>query len=144
MKPTRTFVILANEHEARFLENDGPGKGLSEMIGLEASDGTRYAERPGRSQAAPGGARHGFDRSETEREQDRKAFAAEVANAAAARWAEGGFDRAVLAAPPKMLGVLRAELDAGLTAAMHGDLDKDLLQVSAADLPDHFKDLIVF
>jgi len=144
MKSTRTFVILANEHEARFLENDGPGKGLSEMIGLEAGEGTRYAERPGRSQGAPGGARHGFDRSESEREQDRKAFAAEVAEAAAARWAEGGFDRAVLAAPPKMLGELRSGLEAGLTAAMVGDLDKDLLKISSADLPEHFKDLIVF
>lgn len=143
MKPKRTFVILANEQEARFLQSEGPGKGLTELVALENGEGVRYAERPGRSQAAPGTGRHGFDRPTSEREQDRERFAAEVAKAAEARWAKGNYDRALMAAPPKMLGALRAEIGKELSDAMVADLPKDLLKIRVEDLPAHFEDVII-
>lgn len=144
MKPKCTLVLIANEHEARILENHGPGRGLEELETLARAKQTRYADTTGRSRAGPGMARHGLDRSTTEREHDRDRFAEDVAEMARARWAQGGYDRAVLAAPPKMLGVLRRILDPALSAAMSGELNKDLLKVAPIDLPAHFNDVIIF
>ncbi len=144
MKPIHTFVVLANEHEARFLENSGVGKGLNELSAMRLQAETRYADAPGRSQAAAGQARHGLDRSETEREQDRHAFATQVIAATEAQWAQGAYDRLVLSAPPKMLGVLRPMLKGAAGAALLADMDKDLLQETVRDLVGHFEDIVVF
>ncbi len=144
MKAARTFVLLANEHEARFLVNEGPGKGLLQVGGLTQTHETQYSDMPGRSQAGPGAARHGLDRSATEREQNRTKFSVEVAEAAEAQWAKGDYDRVVMAAPPKMLGALREDIGGAMKAAMAGDMDKDLLKVALHDLPPHLEDMIVF
>ncbi|MBN2906810.1 MAG: host attachment protein [Rhodobacteraceae bacterium] len=144
MKPVCTLVLIANEHEARLLSNDGPGRGLASVVHFDKMGQVRYADVPGRSQSGPGGARHGFDRATTERAQNRDGFAGDVLQATAREWAEGGYDRLVISAPPAMLGALRAQLDADLAAALSADLNKDLLGVAVADLPRHFEDVIVF
>ena len=144
MQATRTFLLLANEHEARFFQNDGPGHGLIELGGLKQGEPTRYADLPGRSQASTGAARHGFDRAATEREHDRENFAGDVVNAAQEFWAQGQFDRFVMSAPPKMLGELRNDLSDDLRRVLLGDKNKDLLKIAVTDLPAHFDDLVVF
>ncbi|TCP62934.1 protein required for attachment to host cells [Rhodovulum bhavnagarense] len=144
MKPVRTLILIASEHQARLLSNDGPGLGVNEVAAFDKPGQARYADTPGRGQAAPGTARHGFDRSSSEREQNREAFATDVLDIAGREWGRGGYDRFVLSAPPEMLGALRARLDGPLRDALAGDLNKDLLGVEIADLPRHFEDVIVF
>lgn len=144
MKPVRTLVLIANEQEARLLSNAGPGKGLEPVSHFDKMGQTRYADTPGRSQSAPGAARHGLDRSSSERAQDRDGFAGDVLNVTAGEWGQGGYDRLVVSAPPAMLGALRAQMSADLSGALHADLNKDLLGVAVADLPRHFEDVIVF
>lgn len=144
MKPVRTLVLIANETEARLFVNEGPGKGLQSLSHFDRATETRYADTPGRSQAAPGAARHGYEPPTSEREQNREAFARDVLKITADAWAEGGFDRFVLSAPPAMLGALRDALPAELGRALAADLNKDLLGVAVADLPRHFEDVIVF
>ncbi|TCP44012.1 host attachment protein [Rhodovulum marinum] len=144
MKPVRTLVLIANEKEARLLANDGPGKGLTELSHFDKATETCFADTPGRGQAAPGAARHGFEPVTSEREQNREAFARDVLAVTDQAWAQGGYDRFVLGAPPAMLGALRAGMPADLAKALAADLNKDLLGVAAADLPRHFEDVIVF
>ncbi|TCO71923.1 host attachment protein [Rhodovulum euryhalinum] len=144
MKPVRTLVLIANEKEARLLMNDGAGKGLAELSHFDKATETRYADTPGRSQAAPGAARHGYERPTSEREQNREAFARDVLKITGDAWAAGGYDRFVLSAPPAMLGALRDAMPADLGHALAFDLNKDLLGVAVADLPRHFEDVIVF
>ncbi|GAA0302319.1 host attachment protein [Rhodovulum strictum] len=144
MKPVRTLVLIANEKEARLLVNTGPGKGLEELSAFDKATEIRYSERPGRSQAAPGAARHGFEPSTPEREQNREAFARDVLDIAATEWANGSYDRFAMSAPPAMLGALRGHIAAPLAEALAADLNKDLVGVAAADLPRHFEDIILF
>lgn len=144
MKAIRTFVIVASDTTARFLENTGVGQGLREVEALDAAENVGYSDMPGRSQASGGTARHGFARPSDEEEHARNAFAKEVLQKAAARHGKVGFDRLVLCAPPKMLGALRAHLDGPLAAALTADLNKDLTKIDLADLPSHFSDIAAF
>jgi protein required for attachment to host cells len=48
----------------------------------------------------------------------------------------------VVAAAPKMLGVLRKAMSGAPAAALAGDIAKDLMKIPAIDLPKHFDGLI--
>jgi protein required for attachment to host cells len=146
MKPVRTLILLASESQMRLLENAGVGKGLSERLSRAASDfddtATRYADAPGHSQAAPGMAGHGFDRTSSERDQHRAAFARHVIDLTRDEWAKGGHDRLVIAAAPRMLGELRDRLPTPLAGALVADLDKDLTHIDLHDLPGHLDSVL--
>ncbi|WP_347310621.1 host attachment family protein [Defluviimonas sp. SAOS-178_SWC] len=143
MKPIRTLVLVAGEESARFFLNQGVGKGLSEVCDISISQFAAaqvdYSDRPGRQTGGPGGvARHGFDPHDSADEQERGRFARHVVEALAQQWSAGKFDRLVVAAPAKMLGVLRGQIKGAPAAALHADLAKDLVNVPLHDLPGHF------
>lgn len=144
MKPVETLVLIANEREARLMVNLGPNKGLTEHLRFDTARNVEYADQPGREQAGPGTAGHAFEPPTSLREQNRTAFADDVLAMTRDLWGRGNFTRFVMAAPPKMLGELRKQLDGPLKTALAGDLDKDIVGVAAADLPRHFHDVIVF
>lgn len=146
MKPIRTLVLVADDQTARFLINEGIGKGLREIAGLSAAQfldaKIEYDDRPGRQTGGPGGvARHGFDPHENADEMGRERFAGYVAEELGREWKRVKPDRLILAAAPKMLGTLRAKLTGAPAAALHGDLAKDLVKVPAQDLPRYFADI---
>lgn len=142
MKPVRTLIVLADDAAARFLVNDGVGKGLREVAVLDVSqfpqDSLVYADRKGRSSG--GGrvqGRHAVDPHTALEVQHRGRFAAHLIEALAEQWRSQAPDRLILAAPPKMLGDLRGRLPAGPAAALLTDLPKDLVNTPLADLPRH-------
>ncbi|WP_137703011.1 baeRF12 domain-containing protein [Marimonas lutisalis] len=146
MKPTKTLILLASEARMRLCENTGVGKGVSEFATRSIDDyadiAADYADMPGRGQAAPGTAQHKFERPTSEREQKRDDFADHVIAEAAQAFAKGGYDRLVVAAPPKMLGALRDSLPAPLKSALLADMDKDLTNIPEADLAAHFEEVL--
>ncbi|MEX5727094.1 protein required for attachment to host cells [Rhodovulum iodosum] len=148
MKPVQTLVLIANEKEVRLLANAGVGKGLRELSHFDRmrdpSMHPRYSDAPGRSQASPGAARHGYERTSSEREQSREAFADLALKITADEWAHGLYNRLVITAPPEMLGALRAAMSVQLSQALVADMNKDLIKVATADLPRHFEEVIVF
>ncbi len=147
MRPTETLVILADDRGARFLINRGIGKGLSELKEISADEAgidVEYADDRGRSRAAPGMAQHAVGSRNAEEVQERELFARHVARTAQDLWRRGSYDRLVLAAPPRMLGLLRERLGNELMSNLVVDLAKDLLKVPLRDLPAHFEDHILF
>lgn len=147
MKALRTLLLLADDAEARFFLNAGPGTGLNELSCLALSQFAEaqieYEDRPGRQTGGPGGvARHGFDPNETADTLSRDRFARRVIEALDQEWTAAKADRLVIAAAPKMLGVLRKSLRGAPAAALAGDLAKDLMKIPAQDLPRHFQGLI--
>jgi protein required for attachment to host cells len=146
MKPVRTLVLLANDRDARLLENEGVGKGLRQVghLSRETLSGpeTAYASAPGRSQASPGGARHGMEPSTSEEAQNRVRFAADLA-AHVDRMLDV-YDRLIVAAPAKMLGALRDALPEAARAKIAADLPKDLIHTPLEDLGTHFEDVAAF
>lgn len=149
MRPVRTLVLLASEGAARLFVNEGVGRGLGEIGALAAGDfpdvDVGHADRPGRGSAGPGEmALHGLDPHATEREQRRGRFAEHIVAWLARAWEDGGYDRLIVAAPPRFLGELRAALPPALAAALAADLAKDLVKLPLRELPAHFAGVAAF
>ncbi len=150
MKPVCTLVLLANQEEARFLVNDGVGKGLRSVLSLAARQFPEidnwYSDRTGRGGIRPdsGGQVQAYDRHDSEDEMIRERFSRRILEALDQEWAGCGAGRLIVAAPAKMLGHLRDGLSAAAKEALVADMPKDLLKIDARDLPEHFKDVAAF
>ena len=147
MKSVTTMIVIADDKVARFLLNEGVGKGLREVADMAASqfpeDTREFSDRPGRSTAGAGGAaRHGVDAQTGLEQQHRSRFAAHVLQALDQAWTQCAPDRMILAAPPKMLGELRARLQGRPKAALMADVPKDLVNVPLPKMAAHFADLL--
>ena len=147
MKPVRTLVLIADDRAARFLVNDGVGKGLREVTGLDARDFADSAGIPAgeiyRSSHGPTGrVRHAIDPRKTIEEQARQAFVGHVVAALNSHWTAEVPDRLVIAAPAKVLGLLRRRLAGAPARAVHAELSKDLVGLPLRDLAPHFADVL--
>jgi protein required for attachment to host cells len=98
---------------------------------------------PGGRPAGPvGWARHGFDPHDTVEEQARQRFSQHVIATLEREWQRAAADHLILAAPAKMLGVLRAQIKDGLAEAPRTDVAKTLTGIPLQDLPGHFEELL--
>lgn len=147
MQPIRSLILLANEHDLRLLSHGGKGQPLLQVahhdVGQFADASARHSDREGRMRKGSGPI-SALDRSTTEREQDRRHFAARALEITGVEWATGHHDRLVVAAPPQMLGQLRAAMSPALKQVLHADLDSDLLHLALDRLDDHLKDVVAF
>ncbi|MDH3202213.1 MAG: host attachment protein [Myxococcales bacterium] len=136
-----TWVLVAHEAGARVFENSGPGKGLRFVEGIDhpegrLQDGDFNADRPGRSFRRDAGdvRRAAMSRSEGPHEHAVSDFARALANRLQHARTMGQYDRLVLVAPPKFLGLLRSSIDAPTERCVVGSLDKDLAASDEAEL----------
>jgi protein required for attachment to host cells len=147
MKPTRTWVLIADGARARILENDGPGRGLEAVEGCVYSGehGATHeivSDRPGRAFASVGAQRSAMEaRSDPHRELKKK-FAHRLADVLAGKLQEKTYDRLVIVAAPSALGDLRAALDDQVRAAVAAEVAKDLTKTPDAEVADHLKDVL--
>lgn len=138
-----TLLVVANERRARFLENTGPGAGLIEVAELAPAPTAGFADRKGRMQMQ-GGARHGFEPHTTPQNHDRAAFAKQVVDAIANHATARPFERLMIAAPPKLLGLLRIALPSDLKSRLIYDTPLDLVDERCDDLAPHFAGQVTF
>lgn len=148
MKAVRTWIVIADGAEARFLLNSGAGKGLEPAIidGMSAehaATGALGTDRPGRVHDRFGPGRHAMAPRADWHEMEKILFADKVAKVLnKSAWA-GAFDRLVLVAPAKTLGELRRALDAQTSALVTGEMTKDLTHVADRDLHEHLAAVVV-
>jgi len=142
MKTIPTLYLLAGEAGFRLLHSSASG--LAELSTKTASDfpdvAHDFASERGRNHAM--GVQFGNEGGKSDIEIERPRLAAHAADALAAEWAKGGYDRIVISAGPKMLGALRPALPKPVAAVIVAELHKDLMKVAAHDLPAHFKDAL--
>lgn len=148
MRPISTLVLIADEEHAFIYEKLGAEEPLVELQKFKKSDfddtDQRYSDFPGRSAAARGVAVHAFDRTTSENEQEREAFADHVLEATERHLQRGDYRRVALAAPPKMLGSLRAGMKGKLAAIERFELDKNLTKEIPEKLVARFSDMVAF
>jgi protein required for attachment to host cells len=148
MKPTVTWIVIADGDQAKVFEHEGPGKGLKavedmlfEQDHLKAAD--IMADKPGRSFASFGpGSRSSMEYSSDPVAVRERKFVERLAEALNEKQREGKFDRLVIAAAPAALGDIRPALSAGVKQTILAEMPKDLTNVPTAKLAQHFDGLI--
>lgn len=141
MKPVRTWVLVADAGQAKFYENLGPGKGLTELGGEAMKHDlppTRDigTDKPGRSFDSAGEGRHAMAPRVDWHEQAKSDFARTVAARLDKALKKKSFDRLILVAPPKMLGDLRAALSDRTSKHVTGEINKDLTGLTVTQIAD--------
>ena len=129
----------------RDLETELHGAPIPEELGLEVRAqrlGEMMADRPGRSFASVGDARSAMEyASDPEREAER-AFCEEVLWLLGSHQRRGDFDRLVVAAEPRMMGVLRDRRNREIAEATVAEVAKDYLNLAPADLRTRLRELV--
>jgi protein required for attachment to host cells len=148
MKPTRTWILIADSGRAHVLENLGPGKGVRRVEGLDrVADLPRthdiVDDRQGRSFESSSATRHALTPPSDPRERLKRDFLASVATEISERLAAGAFDRLIVVAPPHALGTLRQAIPDKLRAAVAGEVAKDLTKTPDREIASHLEDVIV-
>jgi|SRR6185437_10889024 protein required for attachment to host cells len=148
MKPTKTWIVVADGDQAKIFEHDGPGKGLHvvkdlqlEQAHLKARD--IMADKPGRAGNTQGpGSRSGIEYHTDPVEVREQRFVERLADLLDKKHAEGAFQRLVIAAAPAALGDLRPALSEEVKETILAELPKDLTNVPTAKLGEHFDGLV--
>lgn len=148
MKPTVTWIVIADGNEAKIFEHEGPGKGLQpvkdlhfEQKALKASE--IMADKPGRASGAGGvGARSAMEYSSDPVAVRERKFVERLAEVLDEKKTEGKFDRLVLAAAPTALGDIRPALTDQVKQTILAEMPKDLTNVPTPKLAAHFDGLI--
>jgi protein required for attachment to host cells len=145
MRPKITWIAVADGNRATVYQNSGPSRGLEIIPGRGGHQDVPpsheiLSDSAGRmgSAGARGGAAMDAGADPHEREEARFAerFAEEINRAAL----EQQFDRLILAAPPRTLGILRKSLSEKATRRLTAEIDKDLTKTSRDDLAEHLAD----
>lgn len=139
-----TWILVAHEAGARLFENHGPGKGLELIEEVEHAAGRERdreitSDRPGRSFRKNSGdpRRAAMSSSQGPHERAVANFARELAQRLQHGRTQNRFERLVLVAPPRFLGLLRSSIDTPTSHLVVGSLDKDLATTKEAELIEH-------
>ena len=136
MKPTKTWVIVANGDTARLF--NWPGRNAS-LIPLDdhvwtAPEGNERADSPGMTFASVGNSPH---RMALQTEADNlklEGFARDVSDRLAESLDSGHYERLVIAAAPRFLGFLRNHMNRAVLAKVWIEIDKDFTHLPLTKL----------
>ena len=144
MKPVKTYILLADEKEARVLENEGVGKGIFQISRLTAEDAgvipSDFADQPTSARGSGGAGRHGIEPATSLRENARDRFSDYLVETIVELKKDKKFDRFVVCAAPQMLGALRGEFEGKVE--IDADLDKNLVNTTMDELPAHLSKIV--
>ena len=147
MKPTRTWILVADGGGARILEALGKGHGLHEISGSEsrvenAPSHELGRDRPGRVHESVGATRHAIEPRRDPHKALETLFADQLATMLGKYAAAAAFDRLVIVAPPAMLGDLRKVMPPEVRKTIIAEIDKDLTKVPNVEISTHIADVV--
>ncbi|MFT5066123.1 MAG: protein required for attachment to host cells [Yoonia sp.] len=143
MKPSKTWIVLADAQAVRIVANDGPSKGLYGVStkGLDAPPVTKLSDAPGMTKAPVGPDRGSISEHDL-KTQAATSFADAILDVLTAAHGKDAFQQLVFIASPTMLGILRQRMPRPLADIMRSEIAKDLTQIPIADLPEHLADVL--
>lgn len=141
----KTWLLIADAAHARVVALK-PGGHVEPVPGLtmeEPVPPTRelQSDRAPRTFDSVGYGRHAIERSTAPRRVWKREFARQVAEMIETAAATHAFDRIAIAAPPSMLGDLRAALPKSVADKIVAELPRDLVKTPDSELLAHFPDL---
>ena len=148
MKPTITWIVIADGDQAKVFEHEGPGKGLKAIKDLQFEQEHLkaqeiMADKPGRAFSSAGpGARSSMEYSSDPVAVRERRFVERLADMLNEKQQQGKFDRLVIAAAPAALGDIRPALSDKVKETILAEMPKDLTNVPTQKLGQHFEGLI--
>ncbi|MEE8445594.1 MAG: host attachment protein [Alphaproteobacteria bacterium] len=145
IKKTVTWYLVANHARGRIFANDGPGKGLRPAIDktftLDEPRPTHeiVSDREGRGAGPASGSGHSMNAATDPHAHEETEFLRHLAAEIGELGQKGRYDRLVIVAAPRALGDLRAYLPRAARDKVTGELDKDLTQLTGADIAQHLE-----
>jgi protein required for attachment to host cells len=152
----KKWIVVADQREALFYEMTGTsrmdptdpdaaerladsGCRLEHKITNPKAKPDRELEtdRPGRAYSSGNGPPHGVDGERSSQRSGEQDFAKRIAEEISKAHHAGDFDRAVLAAGPRMLGLIRAALPGSVRSALSAEVARDLVRFEGQELLDH-------
>ena len=142
MKPTTTWILIADGAHARLFANHGPGKGVEALDnrvqqGDHRPDHELVRDGLGRTFESAGDMRHAIEPRTDPHRELKRTYAKYLGRVLDQGLAERAYERLVIVAPPAALGDLRAALSERVKHTIYAELDKDLTRTPTAELPQH-------
>jgi protein required for attachment to host cells len=129
----------------RDLEHPLHGAPIPEELGLEVRPqrlGALMTDRPGRGHASAGAARSAMEYASDPVRDAERDFCEEALWLLGSHHRRGDFDRLVVAAEPRMLGILRDRRTPEMAAATVAEVPRDYTRLAPADLRARLRDLV--
>lgn len=146
MKRPKTWFLVADAGSARLIREMHADRestdALDDLIFEHDERPTReiMSDRPGRSFASVGRRRSSMEyRSDPVRERNRE-FARTLSEELESHLAHHAFDRLMIAAEPRMLGLLREEMSAAVRERVAGEIPKDLVKLPREKLLEKLRE----
>jgi protein required for attachment to host cells len=148
MKPTRTWVLIADGARARVLENDGPGHGLHAVDGLDfrgdhSATHDLVTDQQGRSFSSHGPGRSAIAPHSDPHRDLKKTFAHHLADVLMQGHEQKSYDRLVIVATPVTLGDLRAAISDHVRDKIVGEVAQDLTKSPNGEIAEHIKGVLL-
>lgn len=143
----KTWILVAHRGGARLFEHEGRESGVTLHQALDHPAGRMKnreidSDRHGRSFDRRGAGRHAYSTETAPTEHVAAQSAKYVASILEEGREQSRYQRLILVAEPHFLGLLRAELSAPTAALVAAELDKDLGDIEARDLPKHLEGIL--
>lgn len=138
----KTWVLVADAARARLFELPGKGANLTEIACYTHPDGRTPGCHPvhgrlPRAQESTNASRHAIEPKTSLKDKHAKQFADTLGDVVERGRQEGRYDELVLIAPPRFLGALHERLDEQTLKRVVGEVDNDLMMLSANELRSH-------
>jgi len=139
-----TWILTASRSGATLFETDGEGKAIRRLHDIPHPKGRLQnkdidADKPGRAFDSLGQGRHGMSTEHESTEEVAMQFARILAELLNKGRTTHAYEKLVLVAEPKFLGMLRAALDPHAAALIVKTVHKDLPEVNEKELASYLE-----
>jgi len=146
MRAVPTWILIADGGQAYVVERKSAAAGLKKVPGLKF-DGPRKLSReigtdkPGRAFSSVGTNRAAYDDDKRLAREAEEKFLKSMVAKLDQGLKDGAFERLVLAAPPRVLGVLRKQLSPRLAKTVWGEIRADLVKSDLDEVARQFDEM---
>jgi len=142
-----TWVVVADHSRARFFQIDSSSAPLQEIDTLVHAQGRLHdremtSDLPGRVKNPGGLGGHAFEQPTDPKKHEAEVFATEIVHTLEHAHNTNRFNQLIVIADPSMLGLIRQHMPNHLNAHITLELNKNLADLSAADIRAHLPEFL--
>lgn len=146
MRAVPTWILIADGGQAYVVERKSAAAGLKKVPGLKFNGPRKMSrelgtDKPGRTFSSVGSKRAAYDDDKRLAREAEEKFLKSMVTKLEEGHKAGAFERLVLAAPPRVLGVLRKQLPSRLAKSVWGEIHADLVKADLDEITRQFDDM---